>query len=139
MKSEPTEYKTASEILFDRFFRGRPEMERLLHEERIRAHLASLVYDTRTAAGLTQEQLAKKVGTTKSVISRLEDSDYNGHSLGILSRIGEALGCRTVITFQPLKAKRNAVPRSAVARPKRGAGKKRKRQAGKRTLAPAGR
>ena len=45
----------------------------------------------RTEAGLTQSQLAGLVGTTQSVISRLEDSDYDGHSLSMLTRIAEAL------------------------------------------------
>jgi hypothetical protein len=33
----------------------------------------------RTAAGLTQFQLAKLIGTTASVVCRLEDADYEGH------------------------------------------------------------
>ncbi len=31
------------------------------------------------------------VGTTQSVISRLEDSDYDGHSLSMLERITKTL------------------------------------------------
>ena len=41
----------------------------------------------RQAAGLTQAELADIVGTTHSVISRLEDADYDGHSLKMLQRI----------------------------------------------------
>jgi hypothetical protein len=32
------------------------------------------------------------VGTTQSVISRLEDADYEGHSLAMLRRIARAVG-----------------------------------------------
>ena len=42
--------------------------------------LALLVREIREDAGLTQAELAKKVGTTQSVIARLEDAEYSGHS-----------------------------------------------------------
>jgi transcriptional regulator with XRE-family HTH domain len=45
--------------------------------------------------------LAKKVGTTASAICRLEDADYEGHSLAMLRRIAEALGKRIEIRFLP--------------------------------------
>ena len=46
----------------------------------------------REDAGLTQAKLAKKVGTTQSVIARLEDTEYAGRSLTILERIATACG-----------------------------------------------
>lgn len=52
----------------------------------------------RTEAGLTQSQLAELVGTTQSVISRLEDSDYDGHSLSMLHRIADALEKKLTLT-----------------------------------------
>jgi transcriptional regulator with XRE-family HTH domain len=54
---------------------------------------------------LTQEGLAKLVGTTASVISRLEDSDYEGHSLTMLKRIAGAVDKRVEIRFVPKKEK----------------------------------
>ena len=53
--------------------------------------VARMLYDARTKAGLTQQQLAKRVGTTQPVIARLEDADYGGHSLTMLHRIANAL------------------------------------------------
>jgi transcriptional regulator with XRE-family HTH domain len=50
-----------------------------------------MILAAREGAGLTQGQLAKLVGTTQSVISRLEDADYEGHSLSMLRRIAAAL------------------------------------------------
>jgi transcriptional regulator with XRE-family HTH domain len=55
----------------------------------------------RTAADLSQKDLAERVGTTQSVISRLEDAEYDGHSLSMLERIAHALGHRVCIHFIP--------------------------------------
>ena len=54
--------------------------------------LALLVREMRDHAGLTQADLARKVGTTQSVIARLEDAEYTGHSLTMLERIAAACG-----------------------------------------------
>jgi transcriptional regulator with XRE-family HTH domain len=43
-------------------------------------------------AGWTQTELAKRVGTTQSVIARLEDAEYTGHSLVMLERIAASCG-----------------------------------------------
>src|SRR5215212_2352037 len=72
-----------------------------IERERTNAEVAQLIYDRRVSAGLTQRQLAKLVGTTQSVISRLEDADYEGHSLTMLQRIAGALGERITIGMAP--------------------------------------
>jgi transcriptional regulator with XRE-family HTH domain len=51
---------------------------------------------------LTQRELAKLVGTTASVVCRLENADYDGHSLAMLRRIAAALEKRVEIRFLPL-------------------------------------
>jgi predicted transcriptional regulator len=53
---------------------------------------------------LTQTELARLVGTTQSVIARLEDADYQGHSLSMLSRVARALNKRVDIRFVGLRA-----------------------------------
>lgn len=63
------------------------------------AIVGQLIHDARQAAGLSQTQLAKMVGTDQAVISRLEDADYEGHSLTMLRRIAEALGKKLDIRF----------------------------------------
>src|SRR6266566_9242460 len=91
----------AVEILHRRYFEGKPEMLALLEEERANAEVARKIFALRTEAGLTQRQLAKLVGTTASVICRLEDADYEGHSLAMLNRIAAALNKRVEIRFVP--------------------------------------
>jgi len=54
--------------------------------------LALLVREMREDAGLTQTELARKVGTAQSVIARLEDAEYTGHSLMMLERIAAVCG-----------------------------------------------
>ncbi len=57
-----------------------------------RIDLALLVREMPENAGLTQAELAKKVGTTQSAIARLEDAEYAGHSPAVLERIAAACG-----------------------------------------------
>jgi ribosome-binding protein aMBF1 (putative translation factor) len=82
---------SAAEILRNRYVNNDPERKASVEAERVNAEIARLIYAERTGARLTQEQLAELVGTTQSVISRLEDSDYDGHSLSMLNRIAGAL------------------------------------------------
>ena len=60
-----------------------------------------MIYEARTQAGLTQEDLARLVGTKQPVIARLEDADYEGHSLSMLQRIAMALHQRLEIHLVP--------------------------------------
>src|SRR5476649_1755949 len=100
-KKKPT--TDALEIMDREFFEGKPE--RLAELEQMRADdaVARKIYDLRTKAGLSQRALAKLVGTTASVICRLEDADYEGHSLAMLNRIATALDKRVEIRFLPIK------------------------------------
>ena len=91
----------AVEILHRRYVAGHPEMEALLEEERTHAEVAAQLYKLRAEAGLSQRELAKRVGTTASVICRLENADYEGHSLAMLRRIAAALNKRVRISFVP--------------------------------------
>lgn len=46
----------------------------------------------RLQAKLTQSQLAKKIGTTASAISRYENAEYDRYEIQILRKIVEACG-----------------------------------------------
>ncbi len=93
----------AVEILQRRYFEGKPERMRELEEARAEDEVARKIYKLRTDAGMSQREFAKLVGTTPSVICRLEDADYEGHSLAMLRRIAAALDRRVEIRFVPLK------------------------------------
>ncbi len=68
--------------------------------------IAELIRHVRTEAGLSQRELAKLIGTSASAICRLEDADYEGHSMAMLRRIAEALGQRVEVRFVPREQKR---------------------------------
>ena len=95
----------AVEILHRRFYEGKPARLKNLEEARANEEIARKIQELRAAAALTQTQLAKLIGTTASVICRLEDADYEGHSLYMLKRIAEALDRRIEIRFVPVRRK----------------------------------
>jgi DNA-binding XRE family transcriptional regulator len=95
----------AVEILHRLFIKDDPERLAALEEEREKLQIAGQIYELRTQASLSQAELAKLVGTTQSVISRLEDADYEGHSLNMLRRIARALNCRLEVHFVPEEGK----------------------------------
>ena len=81
------------------YYAGKPERIAQLEDARAEDELARKIHELREQAGLTQEKLARIVGTTASVISRLEHSDYEGHSLTMLKRIAAAVDKRVEIRF----------------------------------------
>ncbi len=91
--------RNAVEILHNRYVKNDSDRKASVAAERMNAEIARLLYNMRTEAGLTQGQLAELVGTTQSVISRLEDSDYEGHSLSMLNRIAEAMNKKLSIVM----------------------------------------
>lgn len=102
-KRKPT--TDAVQILHRRFYEGKPKRLVALEEARANDEVARQIHRLRAEAGMTQRELAKLVGTTASVICRLEDADYEGHSLAMLRRIASALQQRVVIRFVPAKTK----------------------------------
>lgn len=95
----------AVEVMHRRYFEGQPARMQALEEERANAEIARAIVVLRQQAGLTQQDLAKLVGTTASVICRLEDAEYEGHSLSMLRRIAGAMNKRIEIRFLPARGK----------------------------------
>ena len=72
-----------------------PEIE----EYDIDAEVRDLVISARSAANLTQKQLAQRSGVSQSNISKIENGNYQP-SLSTLKRIAGALGKRLVVSFE---------------------------------------
>ena len=61
--------------------------------------LGQLIYDLRTEAGLSQRELAERMGTTQSVISRLEEGGGARNRIDTLARVATALDRHLVVSF----------------------------------------
>lgn len=83
-----------------------PELRARIEEEKLNIRVAQMIYDAREKAGMTQKQLAELIGTKQQVIARLEDADYEGHSLTMLQRIAAALGRRLDVSMTPIRRRR---------------------------------
>lgn len=56
-------------------------------------HLANQMLKARSRAGLTQDAVAERMGTSKSAVSRLESAGKHAPSLATLKRYAQAVGC----------------------------------------------
>lgn len=93
----------AVEILHRRVYEGKLARLKNLEEARANEEIARKIHELRVAAAFTQTQLAGLIGTTASVICRLEDADYESHSLAMLLRIAGALNQRVEIRSIPIR------------------------------------
>ena len=69
--------------------------------------LAAAVIDARNRAGLTQQELARKMGTTQPVVARLESGRVRP-SMRTLERLAQATRSRLLIRFEPHERRRPA-------------------------------
>ena len=106
MASKKPARSGALQHAYDRYVGDDPEQRAAYEQELLNAEIAALPCRLRTQASLSQRELAKRVGTTASVICRLEDADYEGHSLAMLRRIAAALDRRLEIRFVPARKQR---------------------------------
>ena len=96
------------QFLYDRYVGNDAKRSEAYEEVVLNSEIARKICELRTKAGLSQRELAKRVGTSASAICRLEDADYEGHSLSLLKRIADALGRRVEIRVLPVKRLRIA-------------------------------
>ena len=103
-KKNPFKSKSL-QAAFDRYIGNDPEQQQAFEEALADYDVARKIYDLRAKAGLSQRELARRIGTTASVICQLEDADYQGHSLLMLRRIAASLDKRVEIRFVPVRRK----------------------------------
>jgi ribosome-binding protein aMBF1 (putative translation factor) len=68
-----------------------------------RRRLALALADARKAAGVTQEALAARMGTTQSAVARFESGRAGPPSIAFLDRLAAALGFRVALSLDPLR------------------------------------
>ena len=84
-----------------------PEFAAEYREAQHRASLGLKIAKLRAEQGLSQAELAARVNTTQSVISRYEPADYSSYRLDTLRRLAEALGSELVVDIAPKTTVRN--------------------------------
>ena len=77
-----------------------PEVRFLYEELRFRRQIATALTEARKHAGLTQADLAKRIGSTQSVVARFEGGASGVPSLRFLDRVARALGLRLALTLE---------------------------------------
>ena len=76
-----------------------PEFKKHYQEERQALKLAMKIAELRDQKGLSQQELAKLMGTSQQAISRIESGEYEGFTLKTLEKIAETTGMRIKIEF----------------------------------------
>ena len=97
---------SATEVLFDRFYRGKPQRIAELKRTRQELALGRKIRELRESRGLSQAKLARALRTQAPAISRIEDADYDGHSLRILRKIADYFDQHLVVSFEPKRGGR---------------------------------
>ena len=90
--------------ILERMIGDDADMRQMIAEETLKAQIARMMYEARTAAGLTPQALAACVGTKPAVIARLEEADVDSDALFLLHRIAAALGYALDIRLLPAPA-----------------------------------
>ena len=88
-------------ILHDRYIKGDTGRLAAIEAEREKIKIAEQVYALRKQQSLTQKELADMMGTTQSVISRLENTDYESERIETLQKLATALQCHLEVRFVP--------------------------------------
>lgn len=76
-----------------------PKFQKGFQKELIRLSIGEQLLQLRLKARLTQAQVAKKVGTTASAISRYENAEYDRYEIQTLRKIVEACGGKLSISM----------------------------------------
>ena len=120
------------ETNFDRYLQKQirdPEFEERFKKAGEAWDVAMQLTALRKSHGLSQQELAKRVGTSQQQISRLESPLYEGHSLSMLRKVANVLGASVQV-----KILHNGAPKSSAVAEKQSAyGRRPKRKGGVRT------
>ena len=125
----PAARRNDAVAMIDDLFGDEPGWADLVARAEVDCRVAEEVFALRERHGLTQKALAARARTTQSVVARLEDSDYTGHSLRMLVRIAAAVGERVVVSFVAAAASRRNAAAQTVTKAAGAASTRRKQKA----------
>lgn len=84
--------------------RSRPGFKEAYDDLALEYQVIDQLLKARARAGLTQDAVAERMGTTKSAISRLERAGKHAPSLTMLQRYAKAVGCELKIQLVKAQA-----------------------------------
>jgi DNA-directed RNA polymerase specialized sigma subunit len=87
LKEGERDYQEWRESLVDT-----PEKRALYEEVAAKSELWLQLVEARLAAGLTQEEMAQRLGVSQAQVSRIEKRGYDAYTLNSLRRYVKALG-----------------------------------------------
>jgi ribosome-binding protein aMBF1 (putative translation factor) len=90
-----------------------PVMNEAYQKELARLRLANQILEVRQVAGMSQQDLAERIGTKQSAIARMERGNYTGYTVSTLAKIAAAVGRHLEIGFTPIGRRRARREREA--------------------------
>lgn len=80
--NEERKTSDAMKILYNRYLKGNPELQRAVESEKRKLSLAGMIYDLREKRGLTQKELADALECTEEQVNRIEEADWEDEEAG---------------------------------------------------------
>jgi DNA-binding XRE family transcriptional regulator len=84
----------------------KPGFRKHYRQARLAVEVAHQMVLLREKLGITQAELARRMGTKQQTVSRLESGDYEGFTLKTLLKIAEATKTEVVVTFTTVSGAR---------------------------------
>ena len=81
-----------------------PEFKRAWHELDAEFSILEGIIKARKKVGLTQEELARKIGTKQPALSRLEKGGFETANIETLRKIADALNLKLIVRLEPKSA-----------------------------------
>ena len=102
-----------SNLNFDKYLqekiKSKPKLKEELEKVDRAVEIAYQIYTLRKKSGLTQSQLAKKIGVSQSNIARIENADYNHYTMRTLDKVAKGLGADLNIFINPPEQTNNLI------------------------------
>ena len=77
------------------------ELNALYQRELARLQIANQIAKLREHAGISQAELARRIGTKQAGVARMERTSYRGYTVGTLAKIAAATGARLEVKLVP--------------------------------------
>ena len=84
-------------------FKADKDLEKDFYKGLEKSRIAIEINAFRERAGLTQAELARRVGTSQSAVARMENADYQNYSIRTLRKIAEVLDLELLVSLRDKK------------------------------------